>query len=132
MKNRQVGYIVIGISLLMGFLIWLFNNALTKIVNDNCSHGTSCAMWGDIKFQTHVGLGVLIFVLLLGLYLVFFAKDEVVREIHKVKVIKEQVKPTRITKEKYEKILGEYPFDDSLANKGAARNSHPAEQLTGL
>ena len=98
----------------MGFLIWLFNNALTKIVNDNCSHGTSCAMWGDIKFQTHVGLGVLIFVLLLGLYLVFFAKDEVVREIHKVKVIKEQVKPTRITKENYEKILGTLEPDERI------------------
>ena len=101
MKNRQVGYIVIGISILMGVLIWLFNHALTQIVNDNCSHGASCAMWGDIKFQTNVGLGILIFVLIVGLYLVFFAKDEVVREVHTVKVIKEQVKAKKITKENY-------------------------------
>jgi hypothetical protein len=135
MKNRQVGYLVIGISLLMGFLIWLFNNALTKIVNENCSHGAECAMWGSIRFQTNVGLGILVFVLLVGLYLVFFAKDEpAIREIHKVKVIKEQFKPKKITKENYEKILGTLEHDERvileqiIASNGSVFQSQLVEE----
>jgi uncharacterized membrane protein len=110
-----VGIIVVGISLLIGFLVWLFNKSLANIVNDSCSHGPTCPMWGSIRFETNVGLGLMVFVILVGLYLIFFAKDDpqIVKEVHhEVKIIKEQVKAKKLDKEHYQKILHTLESDE--------------------
>lgn len=115
MKNRNVGIIIIGIALLIGFIIWAFNKAMTKIVNESCSHGPSCPMWGTIDFQTNVSIGVMIFVILVGLYLIFFAKDEKENVIEtKVVKVKEQITPKQVTKENYEKVMKELNPDEKL------------------
>ena len=103
MKNRIAGYIVIGIALLIGFIVYSFNRALTEIANASCTHGTSCPMWGTISFQTNMGLGIMVLVVLVGLYLVFFGKEEKVV----TRTVKEQIKPKDISKENYEDILKE-------------------------
>lgn len=90
MKNKHVGLLIVGVSLLIGFLIWLFNKTLTEMVNSSCSHGPTCPMWGSIKFQTSVGISILVFVFIIGLYFIFFAKDmPLLKEIHKLKIIRE-------------------------------------------
>jgi DNA-binding MarR family transcriptional regulator len=113
MRNRNVGIIVIGIALLIGFIIWAFNRAMSKIVSESCSHGPSCPMWGTINFQTNVSIGVMVFVILVGLYLIFFAKEEKITETKIVKV-KEQIKPKEITKENYQKVMSELADDEKL------------------
>ena len=45
-------------------------------------------MWGNLNFQTNVSIGLTIFVLLIGLYLIFFGQERV--EI--IKKIREKVK----------------------------------------
>lgn len=72
MENRFVGYMLVLISLLIGFIIYSFNSALTKIVNESCTHGPTCPMWGTIDFQTNISLGIMAIVALVGLYLIFF------------------------------------------------------------
>jgi uncharacterized membrane protein len=113
MKNRNVGIIIIGIALLIGFIIWAFNRAMTSIVNESCSHGPTCPMWGTINFQTNVSIGVMVFVILVGLYLIFFAKDEKITETKIVKV-KEQITPKQVTKENYHKVMSELAADEKL------------------
>ncbi len=76
MKNRIVGYIIIGMAALIGFIVYSFNSALTKIVNASCSHGSECPMWGTINFHTNVSIGVTIVVALIGVFLIFFGRDE--------------------------------------------------------
>ena len=66
---------------------------MTNIVNTSCTHGPSCPMWGSIRFQTNVSIGIIIFVILIGLYLIIFGKDS------------EIIKPKKIEKEDYERIL---------------------------
>jgi uncharacterized membrane protein len=88
MKNRVVGFIVVTISLIIGFITWSFNRALTAIVSTSCTHGDTCPMWGDIKFQTNVSIGLVVFVMLVGFYLIFFGQERV--EI--IKKIRERVK----------------------------------------
>jgi len=100
MKNRVAGLVVISIALLIGFIIFSFNRALTEIVNTSCTHGSSCPMWGTIDFQTNIGIGIMAFVVLIGLYLVFFGKEE-----KSVQVIRQQIAPKEITKENYQRIL---------------------------
>jgi len=76
MKNKVVGLIIIGIALIIGFIVYSFNRALSSIVNVACSHGVDCPMWGTINFQTNIGIGLMILVVLVGLYFVFFLKEK--------------------------------------------------------
>jgi len=100
MKNRTVGMLIVGIALVIGFIIYMFNQAMTTIVATECTHGLSCPMWGTINFETNVAIGLMIIVVGIGLYLVFFSKDEVI-----VKRITRQVEMSKPTKDAYEKIL---------------------------
>ncbi|NTV23342.1 MAG: MarR family transcriptional regulator [Nanoarchaeota archaeon] len=100
MKNRTVGYLVISVSLLIGFIIYIFNRALTEIVNENCSHGVSCPMWQTIDTQTYIGTGIMVSIILVGLYLVIFAKDDEAQK-HELKkaelIIPENLEPDERT-----------------------------------
>ncbi len=109
MKNRTVGMLIVGIALVIGFIIYIFNNALTTIVATECTHGTSCPMWGTIGFETNVALGLMVIVIGIGLYLTFFSKDEMV-----IKRITERFDMKRPTKETYGKVLKTLHGDERL------------------
>jgi len=89
MENRQTGFIVIGLSAGMGIIIFLFNQALIAIVNTSCSHGPSCPMWQSIKYQTNISIGLMVFVILIGLYLVF--SEQLDRVLFKPKKEKKKI-----------------------------------------
>lgn len=112
MKNRIMGFIILGIAALIGFIIFAFNRALTNIVNTACTHGPSCPMWGTIDFQTNVSLGIMIFIVAIALYLIFFGKEEKI--ITKTRIIRPQIEPKKITKEHYQKILSKLNDDERL------------------
>jgi len=112
MKNRIVGFIIIGIAALIGFIIFSFNRAMIKIVNTSCEHGPTCPMWGSIDFQTNLSIGIMVFVVIVGLYLVFFGKEEKI--ITKVKTIKQQIEPKKITKENYKRVMSDLSDDEKL------------------
>lgn len=110
MRNRVVGILVIAIALLLGFIIFSFNMALSDIINVSCSHGTSCPMWGTIEFHTSVSTGIMVFIVILGLYLIFFSKEEKI--ITRIKKIRSQVEPKKITKDNYKKIMKSLKKDE--------------------
>lgn len=103
MRNRIVGILVIAIAVLIGFIIFSFNKAMTDIVSSSCSHGETCPMWGTIDFQTNVSLGVMAFVILIGLYLIFFGRDEKI--VTRIKKISSQIEPKKITVANYRKVM---------------------------
>ena len=105
MRNRVVGILVIGIAVLIGFIIYSFNTSMANIVNASCSMGPTCPMWGTINFQTDVSLAVMVFVIALGLYLIFFGQEEKI--VTRFKTFRTQVEPKKITKQNYQKILSE-------------------------
>ena len=74
MKNKQVGVLLIAVSLLIGFIVFSFNKALKDIVAESCSHGPSCAMWGTIELQTNISIGLILFILVIGGY--FFLSEK--------------------------------------------------------
>lgn len=110
MRNRVVGILIIVIALLIGFIIYSFNQTMTSIVNASCSHGPSCPMWGTIEFQTNVSIGIMLFIIIIGLYLIFWSKEE--RIVTKIKTFKMQVEPKKITKENYQKIMSTLTSDE--------------------
>ncbi|MBL7206134.1 MAG: hypothetical protein ISS36_00875 [Candidatus Aenigmarchaeota archaeon] len=103
MKNRIVGFLIIGIAILIGFIIYSFNRAMVTIVSQSCSHGSTCPMWGSIDFQTNVSAVIMVFVVIIGIYLIFFGKEEKI--ITKIEKVHEQLDPKNITKENYNDIL---------------------------
>ena len=103
MKNRAVGVLVIAIAILIGFIILSFNMAMSDIISSACTHGDTCPMWGTIDFQTNVSLGVMCFIIIIGLYLIFFGRDEKI--VTRIRKIKPQFEPKKLTKESYQKIM---------------------------
>src|SRR3989344_6855339 len=109
MENRVVGMLIIGIAVFIGIIISLFNKALNEIVGTSCTEGLSCPMWKSIAYQTNISIGIMGFVVLIGLYLIFFGKDE--RII--TKTVTKQINPKKITKENYQKIMGSLNTDEN-------------------
>ena len=110
MKNRAVGVIILGIALVISYNIFSFNRALSKIVETSCTHGTACPMWGTISFQTHVGIGIMVVVVMIGLYLIFFGKDERIE----IKTITQQIAQKDVTIDNYKNILEKLNNDEKV------------------
>ena len=69
-------------------------------------------MWGSIDFQTNLSIGIMAFIVVIGLYLIFFGREE--RLITKIKTVKQQIEPKRITKGNYQKIMNSMSKDEKL------------------
>ncbi|MFH1209725.1 MAG: MarR family transcriptional regulator [archaeon] len=110
MKNKIVGALIIVIAFLIGLIVYTFNRALTKIVGTSCTHGPSCPMWGTINAQTKIGLIIMIFVMLIGLYLVFFGKEEKI--ITKIKTVRQTEHNEQ--KRDYSKIINTLDKEEKL------------------
>ncbi len=81
MENKNVGYIIIGISALMVGIIFLFNNAMKEIIKNGCpiaaEHGgAACPAYGTINQQTYLSLAIVGVIVIIGLVLVFSKQSE--------------------------------------------------------
>ncbi len=76
MKNKNVGFLVIGIAVIMAAVVWLFNKGLRDIVSATCSHGPTCSMYTTISLQTWISLAIVALVFLIGLFLIFSKEHE--------------------------------------------------------
>ena len=76
MKNKDVGYLVIGLGLVIGYITLSFNSALKDIVEETCVMGLECSMHSTVSFQTNLSLTILALILAIGFYLVFAKEPE--------------------------------------------------------
>ena len=88
MDNRNVGWLIIGLSFVIVGIIFIFNNALANIVNESCSmagHGDSCPMYDTITEQTYLALAIVAVLVVVGLMLVFSKQTEkvIIKEVEK-------------------------------------------------
>lgn len=97
MKNRQVGMIIVGIAIVIGVIIFLFNSAMIDIVNTTCSHGPSCSMYGNIRTQTYVGISLVAVIVIIGLVLIFSKENERVVVRQKTITKTEKKKPVSLS-----------------------------------
>ncbi len=110
MKNKIVGTLIIIIAALIGFIIFSFNRAMTRIVNTSCPHGDTCPMWGTIEFQTYISAGIMVLVVAIGIYLIFFGKEEKI--ITKIKTVKSEKKS--FNKDNYKNIMNTLNEDEKI------------------
>ncbi len=75
MENKNVGWLIIGIALVMTIIVLIFNTALKDIVTANCRliHGDTktCPMFDTIRTQTGISLGIIGVVVIIGLVIMF-------------------------------------------------------------
>tara|TARA_Y100000310_G_scaffold272746_1_gene287907 strand:+ start:601 stop:1083 length:483 start_codon:yes stop_codon:yes gene_type:complete len=76
MKNKNVGYLIAGIAVVIGFIILIFNLGLKKIVGQTCTHGPTCSMFDTIAIQTWLSLAIAGVILVIGLFLIFSKQEE--------------------------------------------------------
>jgi len=86
MKNRNVGWLVIGISAFIGIIIAIFNYGLRDILSDSCSHGTTCTMYQSLRVQTWLSISIALVIFMIGLFLVLSKENE--------KIIIKKIKPS--------------------------------------
>jgi uncharacterized membrane protein len=87
MQNKTVGWIIIGIGLVVGIIVWIFNIGLKKIVGDTCTHGPTCSMYDTISVQTWISIAIVVIILVIGIVIMFLKPKEkiIVRTIKEKK-----------------------------------------------
>ena len=76
MENKYVGSLLIGISILIIIIIFLFNSAVKDVGVATCSMDKlTCPMYESANKQTYLSLGVVGLLILVGIIL-FFSKPQ--------------------------------------------------------
>jgi uncharacterized membrane protein len=101
MKNKNVGFLIVGIAIVIAIIVAIFNFGMRSIVAESCAHGPECSMYGTIALQTWISLAIAGLVAVIGLFLIF-SKEEKEIVVKKVK-IKETV-PEKKVKVDYSKL----------------------------
>jgi|SRR3989344_7748874 len=122
MKNKNVGFFILGISIIIGIIVLIFNSALKNIIGDTCSHGLSCEMYSTLSVQTWISLSIAGLILVIGLFFIFAKEPE--RII--IKKIKEKKKKLSLDGlDKKEKAVVEILINE----KGAVFQASLMEKL---
>jgi hypothetical protein len=90
MKNKNVGFLICGISVVIIGIIILFNKGLRDIVGETCTHGPSCSMYSTISMQTWLSVAIAALIFVIGLFLIFSKEDKEII-IKKIKDKKKQI-----------------------------------------
>lgn len=106
MKNRNVGWLIIGIAIIIGILVFIFNYTIKDAIGLTCSHGPSCSMYDFLRVQTWISLSIVGLIIVIGLFLIFMKeeKETIIKKVkEKVQVTRKPIDYSKLNKE--EKIL---------------------------
>jgi uncharacterized membrane protein len=88
MENKHVGWLIIGIALVIGILVLIFNFSLKTISEMSCSHGPECTMYDTMNAQLWISLSIVLIIFIIGIVIMLTKpKEKLV-----VKTIKEKKK----------------------------------------
>lgn len=97
MDNKYVGYLLLGISILIIIIIFMFKSTLSSFVDSSCSlaHGGDyCPMYNTIDKQTYLALGIVGILIIVSLVLIFAKPQD--RVIVKTKIIEKKARSKNI------------------------------------
>ena len=90
MENKNVGWLISGIAVVVVIIVLIFNLGLKKIVGGTCTHGPTCSMFDTIAIQTWISLAIAGIILVIGLVIMFTKPKE------KIIIKKEKIKKKKI------------------------------------
>ena len=77
METKKLGFLIIGMSIVLGFIIFNFMDSLSLQSNKmQCNPTHECKQINSVLGISHIAVGFLAFIFALGFYLLFFNKDE--------------------------------------------------------
>ena len=76
MENKNVGWLIVGISIAVAIIVLIFNLSLRNIVSQTCGHGSSCSMYDTISSQMWMSFGIILIILIIGLVIMFTKPKE--------------------------------------------------------
>jgi uncharacterized membrane protein len=87
MENKHVGMLIIGIALVVGILVLIFNFSLKTISEMSCSHGPECTMYDTMNAQLWISLSIVLIILIIGIVIMLTKPKEklVVKTLHEKK-----------------------------------------------
>lgn len=87
MENKHVGFLIIGIAVVMAIIVLLFNSVLKDAIGLTCSHGPTCEMYTNVNVQTWISLSIVAVILIIGLVIIFTKPKEkiVIKKIQEKK-----------------------------------------------
>ncbi len=88
MENKNIGWLIVGISTFIGAIIAIFYFGVNKIIGATCSHGPSCGMYDTLRVQTWISIAIALVVLFIGIFFIFAKTPEKIV----TKIIKEKKK----------------------------------------
>ncbi len=76
MENKNVGWLIIGIAIIMVIIVFLFNNVIKENIGLTCSHGSTCEMYDSLNVQTWISLVIVAVIFIIGIFLIFSKPKE--------------------------------------------------------
>ncbi len=77
MENKKLGFLIIGITVVLGFIIFSYMGKLNvQEQENNCNPTERCQQISSLFGLSHIAIGFLSFIFALGFYLLFFNKSE--------------------------------------------------------
>ena len=107
MDNKLTGGLIMGISIVIGAIVFMFNVGMSDIVSETCTHGPTCSMYDTISFQTYLSLAIAVLIFIIGAFIFLSKPMEKVIVKTKTRKIKEKKKPidTKGLNEKEKKAI---------------------------
>ena len=90
MENKHVGWLIIGIGIVVGMIVLIFKYTLKKLIGDTCTHGPTCSMYDTVAIQTWISLSIVIIILIIG-FVIMFTKPKEKIIIKKIKEKKKKL-----------------------------------------
>ncbi len=84
MNARVIGYFIISVGAVIGFITYLYNRALEEIVKETCSHGPTCVMTKTLDFHNYISWSLMVVVFAIGVFFIFFYKGEITNTRKKI------------------------------------------------
>ena len=103
METKKLGFLIIGMSIVLGFVMFNFMNQISLQGQQlNCNPTQECQQINSVLGVSHVAIGFLAFIFALGFYLLFFNKneEEILRKYKDIESeIKKEIKPNAIAEQ---------------------------------
>ena len=78
MESKKLGFIILSMSVILGFIMFSYMNQLNLQGQQlQCNPTRECQQVNSLLSTSHIAVGILSFIFALGFYLLFFNKSEV-------------------------------------------------------
>ncbi len=77
METKKLGFLIIGMSIVLGFIMFSYMTQLSvQEQSNNCNPTEKCQQISSLFGLSHIAIGFLSFIFALGFFLLFFNKNE--------------------------------------------------------